>query len=266
MLANLRPVSNENSIRQVIGSVFSKSKLIEPKRFEKYLNELKGYQKFELIQQNAFNISFNGKNSNDNIISSREDVGFRLVAFNEGRINKIFSIEQKQSEFNDLTLYNHQSLKYPKWEFFKNDLINDLEIISKEDNPFISAIALNYLNEFAWESDDDIVIDEIFNKDAGYMSTKFFNSQNSSFLISTENYKTNYKSIEQLEIVVSKQRKIIQINSQLVFELVNPVKLSSSIFDNSLSDYFEEIHIDIKKTLQTLFTKEVKSKINLYGI
>ena len=45
----------------------------------------------------------------------------------------------------DTTIYSFQSLKYPKWDNFKRDMIKDFKIISSEDNQFIHAISLNYL-------------------------------------------------------------------------------------------------------------------------
>lgn len=191
-----------------------------------------------------------------------ENVGFRIVGFEDGRTNKLLIGNERNINNNKASVYNYQSLKYPAWNDFKAGFLNDFEIISKEDNPFISAVSLVYLNEFHWNSDEDIVIEDIFNKNADFMSAKFFKSQNSSFLINTEDYKEGFKSIERIEIVLSKHSKIIQINSQLIFELINPVKLNNSITDNSLSGYFEEIHKEIKSTLNDLFTDEVKKKIN----
>ncbi len=263
MLENLKPVSNNNSLRQVTSSVFSNTPLINPSRFEKYIDELNGYQKFEVIKKNAFNIQIKNSNINSNNLTSKEvEVGFRIVGFEEGRTNKLLIAQENNINNGKLSVYNYQSLKYPTWNNFKLGFLNDFRIISIEDNPFINAISLNYLNEFYWDSNDDIVIDEIFNKDADFLPKKFFNSQNSSFLINTEDYKDTFKSIEKIEIVVSKHKKTIQINSQLVFELIDPIKFNDSIVNNKLSEYFEDIHSEIKNTLNFLFTEEVKTKIN----
>lgn len=261
MLENLKPISDDNSLRQVIASVFSAEPLVNPARFNKHIEKLEGYQKFEVIKRNALNINIINTNVNSNNLKT-EDSGYRIVGFEEGRNNKILSVDQKQLGNNKATIYSYQSLKYPKWGEFKKELLNDFKVISEEDNPFIYAISLNYLNEFRWESNKDILIDEIFNREAEFMSTKFFNSQNSSFLINTEDYNDNFKTIEQLEIIVSKHRNLIQTNSQVVFELFSPIKLHHSIIDDKLSKYFEDIHTELKKTLNILFTEEVKNKIN----
>lgn len=262
MLDSLIPVSNDNSLRQVVASVYCPGLLIDPPRFKKYVEQL-DYQKFEVISQQtvAFDVNQNQiKNQNTGI---PKEVGYRMSGFHDGRINKVLSAEGRQVENRDVTILNFQSLNYPKWDKFRNDVINDFTIISQEDDPFIQAIALHYINEFNWASDEDIIIDEIFDRNAEFMPNKFFNSQNSIFAINTEDYREKYKVIEQLEINVSRHRKNIQVKTQVVFELINPIKIQESIKNESLVGYFEEIHAEIKKNLNSLFTAEVKRKINL---
>jgi len=265
VLENLIPVSLENSLRQVTASVFSNIPLIEPKRFQKFIAEL-NYQKFELLRQRTISLNV-GKDDLDNAGHPIKDVGFRMINFNnEGRINKVIQVEQRDSKEKnnkDTVIYNFQTLKYPGWEIFKEDLLSNLSAISKEDNPFINAVSLNYVNEFMWQGEEEIAIEQIFNRDADFMSHKFFKSQNSSCAVNTEDYYETYKSIEQLEVVVSKNRNLILTNSQIVFEFINPIKFYTSIEDGTFEDSIEKIHIEIKNYLKQLFTEEVKSKINL---
>jgi len=261
LLDSLKPVSNNNSLRQVVATIFSPGNLVNPKRFKQYLGVL-NCQKFEILTQRIFTIGGNQNLTNENQNSSKE-IGYRMIGYNDGRIKKVIHTEEKKLAHKDMVVMNFQSLDYPGWDNFVKEVLNDFFEVSKEDNPFIQAISLNYVNEFVWASNEMIPIDEIFDRNADFMSNKFFNSQNTSFSINTEEYKQSYKAIEQLDINVSGLNKMIQIKSQVVFELSQSMKLNDSIENGSLKEHFETIHTEIKKNLNSLFTQEVKRKINL---
>lgn len=261
MISNLIPIAGNDSLRQVVASVYCHSNLIDPKRFENKIKDL-SYQKFQIVNANSINIRILKNQMNNNVLSKEN--GFRMTGFDsDGRLRKILQVQEKQVDEKAITQFNFHSMKYPKWEKFRDEMIFDFKEIAKEDNPFIFAISLNYLNEFVWSSEDDISINEIFNDKADFMPNNFFKSQNSSYSISTEDYKEVYKSIEQLDVIVSKKNNKIHINSQLVIEFVKPIKFYNSIEDSSFQQYFESIHFGVKDTLRKLFTEEVKQKINL---
>lgn len=264
LLDHLKPIAQEHSLRQVIANIFLLQPIVEPKRYESLLRDFKNrYQKFELTTSNTlgFRIDKGVLINHENRLS--KESGYRFVGFENGRLSKILKHENRDLNNQEKGIISYYSLNYPEWNNFKKNLFEDLNVINNIDNSFFNAISLNYLNEFTWDSDDDIPINEIFNSGADFLSEKFFNSQNSSFLISTEDFEGDKQVVEKLEIVVSKQNKKIVTNSELAFRFGTNFKLESSIIKTKLNEEFELVHDKLKGTLRRLFSEEVKNKINL---
>lgn len=262
MLDDLIPASESNSLRQVVATVFCQGPLIEPNRFKKFLNEL-NYQRFDLLKTEVIKLNIENSQLNNRTIKQYEDTGFRMTSFEQGRLKNLIHVEQMENKKKDITKFSFYSFRYDGWEIFKNDVIKNLFEVLKEDNQFVQAISLNYTNEFLWKSDKRIPLDAIFNADAEFISPKFLKSQNTAFLINTDNECDLYKSLEKVEIGVSALKKNIQINSQVVFEINKISKFKELIDSKIVQNYLDLIHTEIKSHLVSSLTEEVKRKINL---
>ena len=262
MLENLIPASENNSLRQVVATIFCQGPLIDPKRYQKFLNKL-NYQRFEILKTETLKLNVGDNQIQDRTERESEERGFRMTSFEKGRLSHLIHVEQVENRKKDVTKYSFYSFRYEGWENFKKHLITDLFDVLKEDNQFVQAVSLNYANEFLWKSEDKIPVEAVFNPDAEFISKKFLNSQNTAFLINTDNQCDAYKSIEKVEIGISAAKKMIQINSQLVFEINKIGKFGDLLETKIIEEYFESIHDEIKSHLRQSLTENVKQKINL---
>lgn len=261
MLTDLHPIADKNSVRQVIATVFLLEPVYEPQRFKEYFNnELKDYHKFEIIKANSLKFRLSKGLIEDSDKTAIEN-GFRMVHFENGKLSSFLRGENLKTSYSS-AIYSYHSLNYQGWETFLKTFLKNFMVLADADSPFFNAISLNYLNEFDWKSDLDIPIKEVFVSEE-YFSEKFWKSQNSAFLLNTEEAKETYKENEKLEVVVSKERKKIIINSQLAFEFTKPYKLKSFSENGNLEENFNSIHEKIKGTLGEIFSEEVQQKINL---
>lgn len=259
MLDKLVPITSENSIRQVVASIFLLEPIYQPERFEKFREKLSSYQKFEIIKANRFKLD---KGLLENNPEGAVELGFRFIRFEDGKLTSILKGENARTPDRERAVYGYYSLKYEGWENFREVFLKDFSALAGEDLPFFGAISLNYLNEFDWKSDLDIPVSEIFASEE-YFSSKFLNSQNSSFHLKTEEAKDSFKEIEKLEVVVDKKGRKILINSQLALEYFKPNKVSEYSENGLLKEHFDTIHTQIKSTLREIFSPEIKQKINL---
>lgn len=261
LLQNLEPISGTNSVSQVVASIFVNGSLPEPNRFRKFLEKL-NYQKFDLIKSRTLRIKLNSDNEFNKTSGLENDRGFRLNSFSDGRINNLIHGEQIVDEESVVTRFSFYSFRYYGWSDFLDKILNELLLITREDNNFVKAISLDYNNEFLWTGESDILVEDIFNSKNNYLSRSFFESKNSTFQLETESRKGEDNLIETIEILIDSKNSTVKLKVQVVVELGVIKKVESLIENSHIMTQFNLLHDAVKARLDDLLKEEVKQLIS----
>jgi len=152
-------------------------------------------------------------------------------------------------------------LNYGRWLPFVEDYKENMNAVAHQQDLFAVAFGLHYLDEFYWmEKNTPIEPNLIFNNTNDYLPAHFFNSNNTIFVMVTEN--EDY--IERLEIKTTSNLLIptISISHNITSFQNNPQKLSellnSKFFFGALDSAHERNKNLLKQILQPSVSKLIK--------
>ena len=126
------------------------------------------------------------------------------------------------------------------------------------------AIGLTYVDEFVWNSNDNIDIKAIFNEKADLINDKFIKAYNGTIVsVSQSGHEKELNfSEEKTEIVFNNQSKRIIINHTYALKLKD-VSVFLTENEATFVEYFDNAHQANKDILFDILSQEVRDRINL---
>jgi len=259
MIDNLIPIAKEHSISRVIASVFIPQSFVKPEDvFKKNKDGFNDYQKKSLI--NTTTINFN--NNSVGISQENEAKGFIFEEYDEnGVANNILKLENIREVQSILSLENR---KYLGWTAFKNRLLKDTKELASNNDFYVDAISLTYIDEFIWtNSDEKINVENIFNENSELLNQKFIDSKNGTLILISQGENDNYNFEEKTEISFNNDLKRIVLNHQYAIRLSELKMFTELTLENEFLSLFDDAHEENKKVLKDLLTIECQKMINL---
>jgi len=259
MIDNLIPIAKEHSISRVIASIFIPQSFVKPADvFEKNKDGFNNYQKKSLI--NATTINFN--NNSVGISQENEPKGFIFEEYDEnGVANNILKLENIRDVKSTISLENR---KYLGWKDFKKRLLKDIKELASNNDFYVEAISLTYIDEFIWTNSDKIIdVESIFNDKSELLNPKFLNSNNGTLILISQGKNENYNFEEKTEISFNNDLKRIVLNHQYAIRLSDLKMFTELTLENEFLSLFDDAHEENKKVLKDLLTIECQKMINL---
>lgn len=256
----LIPVSKNHSINRVIANFFIPQSIIKPDfLFEKIVNsnKLTNYQKRGLAKSKTINL--NDKNLN---ISNDEIRGFIFEEFN--KIGKSINVLKVENTSNKAQI-NFENREYVSWDVFKTRLYSEIKSLSEVYDVFVEAIALTYVDEFIWNSKENINIKEIFDAQSELLNTKFINSHNGTLVLISQSDKLENIQFEEekTEVMFNNNIKRVIVNHTFAIKFSDIKAYSADNNSAFIENCFEKAHQSNKDLLKKIFTKEIQDLIKL---
>lgn len=261
MISNLQPISKGHSISRVIASLHIPQVFLKPDlEFEKakVLPCLSNYQRKSLT--NVKTIDFKAVGG---IVSSKDELnGFIFEEFNsEGSLNNILRL---QNDGDKLSSIRFENKIYTDWDDFLPRFILDIGCLSEKIDIYISAISLVYVDEFIWNGDDPIAVNEIFNVKSELLNKQFLNSENGTVISITQDKSEDLESVfeEKIEVSFNNIIKRISINHHC---LVRPNKtlFYTKEIEENIKESFNLAHERNKLALKDVLSEMSQKLIDL---
>lgn len=254
-----RPVSNQHSITRVIANLFLAQNIVKPKDiFDKLVegNLLSNYQKKGLGRSKKINI---GNTGTDVKISDDQIIGFIFEEFNASG-QSINSLKVENIPDRNKGRIVLETTAYDRWRDFIEKFSTDLEIINGVLNFYTEAISLNYIDEFVWEGEGKMPIEEIFDTASELLNSTFTESHNGTILIMTQSEpKQGVKVFEdKTEIVFNNDFNNVIINHTFGIKLED-----FKLLDNSIFELYHFAHGKNKDLLNKILKESIKEQIKL---
>lgn len=256
----LKPVSKNHSISRVVANFFIPQNIIKPDfLFEKIVNsnKLTNYQRRGLAVGKTINL--NNENLN---ISNDEIRGFIFEEFNDkGESINVLKIENNSNK----AQINFENREYVSWDTFKVRLLKEIKLLSEVFEVFVEAVALTYVDEFIWDSNENIDINEIFDVKSELLNTKFINAHNGTLvLISQSDKKENIQfEEEKTEVMFNNNIKRVIVNHTFAIKFSDIKAYNSATNHSFIEACFETAHQSNKELLKRIFTQKIQDLIKL---
>ncbi len=262
----LKPFSSNHSIREAVISVFLATPIIKPERFQKLIQEgfVQDFQLYENVNSVEIELKALTEGAYEQKSQNLGNVGFKFIGFNEGKVSRIIQGVNEKSR----TFISYHSFVYKRWDDFLDEYLRFMKILSSVQNDlFINAVSIHYVDQFKWISNSPINLAVVFNDKAKYMSKAFLESTGpTNFIFTTQKNDDNFVYIDRLEIKIDdKKSRDITISHNITKQLDDFKNLDSLLQGNS--EYFmnilAELHKYNKLILSDILNSEVKRLINL---
>lgn len=263
MLDNLHPILGGHSVNRSTISLYLPQEVIKPEKLFDKINKEQyfsaKYQRRNLIYSRI--ISFKNDKNALSIVDEKLNeniVGFVFEQFNlNGEIENILTLQND----NNRALISFETRKYIRWENFFNRFFEDFSKLAFQHEFYFEALSLTYIDEFIWKSENDIPVEEIFEKDSELINSKFLKSKNGTIVLFSQNEDNNIE--EKTEISFNNELKRVQIIHQHATKFKDLLATNNLIEKNYLKNKLDVAHMSNKETLKGLLTQTVKEKINL---
>ena len=256
---NLQPISENHSISRVVASIVAPQKFLKPEKLFnkiKQADEFNSYQKKGLLTTRTLNLK-----ENEVGVSNEDITGFVFEKYHQGDIKNIFRVENKSE---NQCYISFESKSYENWNKFKELINANFKNFSRLNGFYAKASILNYKDEFIWNGNDNLPVNEIFNIESEILNKKFLLSKNGTLLLMSQNTTEKpYPSEERTEISFNNDVKRIVIDHQYANSF-NEIKSSQELcVDSKISDLFEKAHLNNKLMLKDILTSNTQDIINL---
>lgn len=254
------PISGKHSISKVIANIFLPQGIIRPDNLFNKLQEknaLNSYQKKGISRSQTINFNQNILNISDNEIS-----GFVCEEFSPiGKSINVLKVENVNG--NSKSQINFECREYDRWQPFRERFYKDVNEIAKDYQLFVEAISLNYVDEFIWNSPENIPIKEIFDEHSEFLNSSFYKSHNGTIVLISQSAMTDIKPLkeEKIEILFNNDIKRVIVNHTVAIK-PRDIKIFTEEFE-TLSSYFEEAHSINKDLLKNILTQKTQNIIGL---
>lgn len=265
MLQHLVPVSKKHSIGNVSATIVLAQNVLKVETLFKKINDLDEI-KFKYARRNLTHIqsiNINGGFDSINKVDKNVD-GFLFESFDEiGRLKNILRLTNQNEKTTAITF---ETRRYHDWNSFFKDVIESITLISKFYPFYISAISLNYVDDFTWVNKEPIPVREIFNAGSELINNKFLNSEVATIVFQSQNSKQKNEidnHEERIEISFSNRLKKIIINHQYAKKFDN-LEYSIDIEESGVvADSFNKAHDINKEVIKDILSKDVLRLINI---
>lgn len=252
------PISKEHSISRVNANIFLPQSLIKPEVIFGKLNDgnlLATYHKKGMSSSKTINLDNNGFQ-----ISNDEISGFVFEQFNAiGKSVNVFKVENLNNKTK--AQISFETREYTRWDNFKERYFEDIKSLAGIFDFYIEAISLNYVDEFIWNANSKIPVDDIFNTSAELLNSSFTNSHNGTLVTISQSERKigeNFKE-EKTEILFNNDIKRVIINHTFAIKLEDVKEYNKEL----LEILFNEAHEKNKDLLDKILTDEIKQQIHL---
>lgn len=253
----LKPVSEKHSVKEAVITLFLANPIIKPERFEVLIKDKfkDKFQKFEKVNQVQFQFKGNEGGAFETTPPSiLENVGFKFQRFEDGKtVTALQGLNEPLRNF-----ISYHSLDYLDWDLFFPDFKNVLtEVANFHSEIFVNAFSLHYIDEFVWDSDEEIEPTHVFNEKSSLLPNEFFSCQLNNYQLTTVK-NDKFKYFDRLEIQVEdRPKKFITISHNVIHNLNDNFALKNLLESPDLQDMLNHAHLLNKKTLVSILTKEV---------
>lgn len=259
MLNDLKPISENHSIKWMEAAIFTPQSFITPQDVFEKVRVLSGFTTYpskKLIKPTTININREGLN-----ISNQNIAGFAFESYKDtGDLEYFFKVENFKENRAKISLENHS---YRDWRSFKKQLDANLITFSGKYDFYPQAISLSYQDEFLWQAKEkNIPVKSIFNINAELLNNKFFNSTNGSCIILSQGREEGNDYEERIEISFNNEVNRIVINHRYT-QVLDELILFSEQKTKPFSTSFNKAHQKNKKILGDILTQETQHLINL---
>jgi uncharacterized protein (TIGR04255 family) len=243
--------------------LFLANPIIKPERFQKIIeNEFKDkFQKFETINQLEFQLENPVGKSPTLNQQFLNNVGFKFLAFDRGEnVRALQGINEKGRNF-----ISFHEFDYKRWHSYYEEYINIIKIISNfHPEFFVTAVSVHYIDQFLWNSTENIDLNLLFNESASYIPKGFFDFTLNSYSIVFEKNIDGNIFIDRLEVKVGHQiRPMITISHNVTQPLSDITDLSELLKSEMFSIVLNACHSHNKEILENILTDDVKTLIKL---
>jgi uncharacterized protein (TIGR04255 family) len=194
----------------------------------------------------------------------QNNIGFKFTEFENGSPAKV--LQGQNDSLNNRTFISYHSLNYTRWNPFYSDYVDVIKKIAKHNQDiFITAISLHYIDQFFWIENSAIDLNLIFDKNANSIPKDFFGSKLNNYSIITEKeISTGTSYLDRLEIIVDNIIKpSITISHNVTQPFVDLLGLDNLIGSNQFELILNSAHLHNKSFLKDLLNKEIQEMINL---
>jgi uncharacterized protein (TIGR04255 family) len=263
--ASLKPINPKHSIKEAVISIFLAQPVIKPERFLGLLeSDFKDkFQKGEILSHAQYKFSTNTKNRIPEFEPSSIDknAGFRFTSFINGKQAYVL---QGLNEVNRQFISFH-TFQYERWQGFFEEFQNCIETLSNfQSGIFVAAYSIHYIDEFKWESNNEIPTREIFQVESEILPKAFFDSYDTNFTINRTLNSIVFPMFERLEIKVeNNSNSPIVISHNITYTLSDFRELKDIVVSRDLYDKLQIMHEENKNTLSRLLAEDVQRLINL---
>lgn len=259
MIDNLVPISEEHSISKVIATIFVPQSFLKPDDvFKKNKEGFNVYQKKSLINTTTINF----KNNSLGFSQENKAKGFIFEEYDDnGVANNILKLENTRETQSIISFENRN---YLGWESFRKRLLKDIKELASNNDFYVEAISLTYIDEFIWTNpNENINVQSVFDKDSELLNQKFINSKNGTLILVSQGENERYVFEEKTEISFNNDLKRIVLNHQFAIRLSEIKMFTKLAKDKEFLTYYDSAHNENKKVLKDLLTKECQQMINL---
>ncbi len=133
-----------------------------------------------------------------------------------------------------------------------------------QKDTFINATSMHYVDEFLWNSEEQLSLEKIFNRQSEYLPNKFFIDKLFNFVFQSEvNEEVSF--IDRIAISVSQNFSVptISISHNATYLYDKELNLSENLDSNLFWDFLEDAHNQNKVLLRDLLTPDILKLINL---
>lgn len=262
----IKPVNKDHSIKEAVISLFLALPIIKPERFNELIEtkfkEL--FQQFEPLFQVQVQIKNQPGASPDLSQQIFNNAGFKFNSFDKGQAVRI--LQGLNDAGNSRTYISYHALNYSRWDPFFKEYIDAISVISAfSPDLFVTAISLQYVDEFLLLTSEAINQDAIFNTSAEYIPKEFFKSRVNQYSISTEkDIAGGMKYLDRLEIKYERLiRPSISIIHNVTMVFPEIVSLPTLLQESHFQEKLNQAHLQNKGLLRDILTDDLIKMINL---
>jgi uncharacterized protein (TIGR04255 family) len=184
-MANLEfliPCRKDHAVKEAVLTVFVDAPISDIKSFQELEQHgiLEYFKRFEIINQNHFNITLNDNIPNVDAQKLNES-GFKFIDYNDGIPSKVFQGMNEPNRY----YFSFHDLSYDRWEQFKKLFAACIGLLGKHKGKYsVMAYSLHVVDEFSWNHESPIPYGEIFRVGNKIIPSIFNESKSVDYLIS----------------------------------------------------------------------------------
>lgn len=259
MLKGLKPVSGDHSIKNAEAQIYVPQTFVaiedDFNRFQ-IADAFSSFQKKGLIKPTTISINNKGLGVEQSQVS-----GYIFERFeSNGSLKDIFRVENINNNRGVLSL---STRKYSRWANFKDEQLKLVYEALGELKTYINAVSFTYLDEFDWQGETDIPVNEIFNSESELLNMKFLESRNGTLVLISQGLIKSEDLIteEKTELSFNNDIRKVQISHQFLVKFKSPIRILEIKETHVLDKYFDIVHKEHKKYLDNLLTDGCKELI-----